>query len=283
MSDALLGTTAIGLVVRASSLPQYPDCPRRWAARHMGRELESQGYKLHETRRNIGAATGSATHVAMGSMLQHKLDTGELGNQTEAEQKAIEFLEKDILEGANWDVTSPDLGTAQRQVAKQAKSFRLHVASKIEPVAVEKRLKATHRATGLIASGQSDMIVVRPNKLIDLKTGARGPGSNHAQYGTYTRLARTHGHQIDAIEESFVPRVRLDAEQPPPIAIPYDIEVCEATTEATLVAVARDITAFRETRRPEVFAANPSSYLCSPIFCPAHGSAWCRVGKPSRK
>jgi len=268
-------------VVRASSLSQYPDCARRWAARTIRGEIKAMGFELRDTSKHIGAATGSATHVSCAFALEAKMATGELGNLTEAEQRGIAALDEEVARGVMWDDTTPDLATGQRQVARQFRAYRLHVAAKVEPVAIEKRLRADHPRYGLILSGQSDLIVVRPNTLRDTKTGTR-KGANFGQYGTYTRLGRSHGYQIDSIIEDFIPRVGLTTEQPPPQEIPYDIKVCENQTERTLAAIAHDLTLFRRTGSPEAFMANPASYLCGSKWCPAWGTKFCACGRPDR-
>lgn len=278
MSDALFGSSAIEIVARASSLPQYADCPRRWAARHLRREIAPLGFALREIPTHIGAATGSATHVAGAFILEVKMRTGELGNQAEAEQRALERLALDIEPGAAWDDTTADLNAAQRQVVRQAKTYRLHVAAKVEPVAVERRLQARHPATGIVVSGQQDVVVAKPDTLRDLKTGTRR-AAHYAQYGTYSRLLRSHGRPIQRIVEDYVKRVRKDAEQPLPLEIQYDVSTCEAATEGTLRRIARDVDEFRRTGSPEAFLGNPSSMLCSARFCPAHSTKWCALGR----
>lgn len=282
MSDALLGTTAILAVIRASSLPEYPDCSRRWAARHLWADVRAAGYELRSTRKHVRAMTGTATHVGMAHMLETKMATGDLGNLAETEQRSLDSLKSDTEQGATWDQLTDSMNTAQAQVLKQVRSYRVHVAAKLEPIAVERRLNATHAATGIRVSGQTDVIVVKPDTLRDLKTG-REPGANFSQYGMYSRLGRSHGHAIGSIVEDFVRTVRPDKEQPAPIAIPYDIEACERATESILGRIAQDVARFRQDYNPEAFLANPKSTLCTPQFCPAHGTAWCRVGRAAKE
>lgn len=284
LRDELLESTSGETIVRASSLPEYPDCARRWAAQHMRKEIEgATGAKLGNLVKHIGGITGTATHVGMAVMLGEKMTSGVLAPIGETEDAAMEALREDLRGGVLWDEISPHAATAEHQVRRQIRTYRVHVADKVNPSAVEKRLWATDEKTGIVVTGRTDLIVVAPDTLKDLKTGARGPGSNWAQYGLYSRLGRSHGHKIDAIEEDFVPRVRPDREQPRPITIPYDVITSEAVTEETLGRIARDVTEFRQTGEPQAFLANPQSQLCSPRFCPAHGTAWCRVGKPERK
>lgn len=280
MSDALLGTTALGLVIRASSLPQFSDCPRRWAARHLRREITAAGYELRETGRHIGACTGSATHVGAAFTLQHKIDTGELGNATEAEQRAMESLEHDVREGAGWDKVTPNLSDAQVQVRRQIGVYRLHVASTVKPVAVERRLRARHKS-GITISGTQDLVITEPEILRDLKTGGHGPSVNAGQYGAYSALLRSHGIHVTGIIEDFVARVRPDHQQPRPVEIAYDIGVAERTTESIIRRITADVADFRRTGEPESFLANPQSVLCSDRYCPAWGTKWCEIGRNS--
>ena len=84
------------LVIRASSLPQFPDCGRRWAARNLRDEIEAAGYKLRTLPPSIGAAIGTGTHAAAAHELTHKMEHGDLGNPDHAEQRGIQALEEEL-------------------------------------------------------------------------------------------------------------------------------------------------------------------------------------------
>jgi hypothetical protein len=266
------------ITVRASSLSGYPDCPRRWAARHIRGRLAMYGYTVRSLPNSVGAAIGSGTHAACGNDLQHKIDTGDLPAFSVSEALGMHELETRITEeGVMWDAVSPTLSDAQLQVRRLARTYRVQVAERIKPISVERRLKARHK-TGLILSGQQDVTVADPSTLRDIKTG-KTRGSNYGQYGSYTLLLKSHGRPVERAIEDFIPRVAMSKPQPDILSVVYDVETCEQHADSVLRRLDRDIRAFDETGDPGVFVANPSSMLCSDRFCPAHGTDFCRLGR----
>lgn len=268
-------------IIRASSLSGYPDCPRRWAARHMKPALDMQGYRTNVLPTSIGAAVGSATHSTITHDLEARMNTGAPSNWTEAQDVGeAELLARIQNEGAFWDDVTPDLSDAKKTVRRLARIYRDVVAPTVKAVAVERRLLARH-STGLILSGQQDVVVDDEQSLLglrDIKTGKRR-GANFGQYGCYSRLLRSHGQPVTSIHEDYLARVKLDQDQPAPVTIPYDIRICERQMESTVARIAKDISAFRATGDPETFTANPSSALCSAKFCQAWGTTWCKLGR----
>ena len=78
-------------VIRASSLPNYPDCPLRWAATTMRKEIEGLGWELRDLPQNIGAANGTAVHAAAAhTHSRTKKDTGELGQVDDAIEVGVD-------------------------------------------------------------------------------------------------------------------------------------------------------------------------------------------------
>ena len=231
---------------------------------------------LRRRPRNIGAATGTATHKAVAVSLTHKITTGVLGNQTEADQAGLESLKKEIEHGVMWDAASPDLNTAEKQVVRQHHSYRNTVGKRIQPAAVEQRLEATHDATGFVLSGQQDVVITTDEaELRDLKTGtvcrANGP-----QYGGYAMLLRAHGTPLLSIIEDYVKRARIKDPQPDPVEIKYDLERSMTVAASILRRIKQDLDTFMATANPLAFLANPNSMLCSAKWCPAHGTEFCK-------
>jgi len=259
-------------VIRPSSLSSYIDCGRRAATKLFWREIADAGFVLRQLSAGIGAATGTATYAAMAFMLKEKMLTGDLGNETEPDQRAMESLKEQIAPGVTFDTTSPDLNTAQRQVLRQAKSYRLYIAPKLNPVAVEQRYEA--ETNGMMLSGQPD---VAADGVHDLKTGKLR--ANHPQYGCYSLLLRTHGIETPRIIEDFVPRISINKPQPEPQQIVYDVAQCETVAMSLIKKLERDYREFLETSDPNAFMANPSSMLCSEKYCPAHSTSFCPFGR----
>lgn len=260
-------------VIRPSSLPGYADCARRGATKLFHKEITDAGFMLRQLSPGIGAATGTATHAAAAFTLQEKMLSGNLGNETEAEHRALESLKAETANGVTYDATSPDLNTAEKQVLRQAKAHRLYVAPKLEPVAVEQRYEA--ETNGFLLSGQID---VAAQGLRDLKTGNK-PRANFSQYGSYSLLLRTNNIEVPTITEDFIQRVTISKPQPQPVEILYDVALCETTTMAIIGKIEKDYREFMQTGNPDAFMANPSSVLCSEKYCGAFNTKFCPFGK----
>ena len=268
--------------IRPSSLTVFADCARRWAARHLTAELESAGYKLNgDSQTHVGAAIGSGVHAAAHYTLEEKRLTGGLGADSEAEDRAIAEFDERSQYGVGWDDTTDSVPVAKKQIARMAKSYRRHVAPRIEPELIEERLEVDS-GDGWGMSGQLDTLAGDPfNNLRDLKTGSR-QRSNGVQYGAYTMLFRAHGFSVHRITEDFIPRVRLAHEQPLPRET--DIPIAGAVADAweLLDDIKRSTATFearladQSGRAPHTaFRANPSSSLCGPRWCRAFGTDFC--------
>lgn len=260
-------------VIRASYTSSYPDCARRGAARMFSAEIESMGFPLRRLPPHIGAVVGTATHVVITSALAHKIETGELGDEAASEELGVASLAEQTRDGVMWDAVTTTIATAQRQVMRQARSYRQHIAPSIEPELVEQRIEAAAGA-GVIVSGQIDVYDRRGTLVGDVKTGKMSRW-NAPQYGTYSRLLRTDGRPVKRIEEHYLPRVALSESQPRPEIIVYDVTACEQASATIINHIARDLTEFRETGSPEAFLANPMSMLCSDKYCCAWGTTFC--------
>ena len=188
----------------------------------------------------------------------------------------IESLGTEIESGAVWDATSPNLNTAQRQVARLARSYIDHVAPKITPISVEERLVARIGTTAdeVLLSGQPD---VTTDGVRDTKTGTVRR-YNAAQLGAYSLLLRSHGNQVNHLIEDYIKRVPLKADQPFPVEITYDQSLSENLAGVIMNRIMADYAAFMESGNPEVILANPMSMLCSDKYCDASGTTFCPHG-----
>jgi hypothetical protein len=158
-----------------------------------------------------------------------------------------------------------------------------------EPIIVEERLEAEVEP-GLILSGQPDIVAREPHGLRDLKTGARPPSSFAPQLGGYSLLARSHNLDIQNAAIDFVQRVRINKPQPDPVSKTVAVATAETAASNILRHIAGDLDTFRHgdpVRRilpgdPWAFQANPASILCSPKYCPAFGTEFCKEGDPAK-
>ncbi len=258
---------------------------RRWAARHLAGMVTEAGYTLASQRPlHVGAAVGSGVHAAVGYTLESKRTTGDIGNATEAENRAeAEFLARAEY-GITWDATTDTLPTAQRQLQRMSRVFRRTLAPDLTPLVVETRLEADI-GDGWAISGQGDNLSGDPDALVrDLKTGTT-QRANAIQYAMYFDLFSAHGYAPTGMVEDFLRRVSIKAEQPPPVATP--IPLGPAREDAwTVVRAIKSSTAEFQRRVAEgggapraAFAANPASALCGAKWCTAWGTDFCRSHK----
>lgn len=269
-------------LVRASSLPGYADCPRRAATRLFRRDILAAGYTLNETPRGIGATIGTSVHAAAALTLTDKARTGAPAALSAVTDCAVETYRETAREGVTFDKETPASPEAERQVVAMATAYQRTLAIEIEPLAVEERLEA-ETPFGIVLTGQSDVLAREPGRLRDLKTGKKR-GSYKPQFGAYSLLSKAHGFDVTGVSEDFLQRVSAKRPQPDPVSFDHDLAAAETAALSVLRHIAMDIRVFRdgEPERgvlpgdPWAFSANPSSILCSPKFCPAHGTQWCR-------
>ena len=170
------------------------------------------------------------------------------------------------------------------------KAYHRVVAPKVIPIIVEERLEA-EVSPGLILSGQPDVVAREPHKVRDLKTGARAGASHAPQIGGYSLLARTHGFDIAEAAIDFVQRVNPAKPQPDPNSKVIAISQAETAAANIIRHIEGDLRTFREGDEarhilpgdPWAFQANPSSVLCSPKYCPAFSTEFCREGDPAKE
>lgn len=272
------------LTVRPSSLPGAADCERRFAAHTLTAEVEAAGYELQPKRPlHIGAAVGSGIHAAAAFMLTEKMERDMLGSESEAVDRAIaEFDERAAEDGLTFDDVTGNVATAQRQMQRMTRSYRTHLAPTLRPLLVEHRLEVDVGDNTRL-SGQGDVLTTGLDGGIhDTKSG-RTRRANGAQYGAYRLLFQAHGFHVKTITEDFVPRMRMSAEQPPPQSTSIAIEAATEQAIAVIEDIKRSVAEFErrlaggEGAPHTAFRANPASVLCSPQFCRAHGTRFCRA------
>lgn len=272
-------------VVRPSSLVTWLDCPRRWAARHLWAEVVSAGYGLQAARpQHVGACVGSGVHAGAGWTMEEKRRSGELGNSTEAEQRALEELSSRAAQDILWDGTTGNLNTAEKQVVRMTKVFRHDVAPKVAPLVVEQRLDGD-LGDGWVLSGQADILGGDPTEAVeDLKTGTV-QRANSVQYGAYALLFEMVGYSPTKIRERFIKRVRIDKPQPPTVTTEMDMRLAQADALEVIDDIKRSTETFHRRLKeggrppPTAFRGNPASSLCGEKWCAAWGTKFCHAHK----
>lgn len=261
-------------VIRASTLSMYNDCPRRSAAKTFSADIKDAGYKINEQITNIGGAMGHALHGVMEHTLKEKMNTGDIGNESEAIHKGLAMLKEEVSHGVIFDKVTIDLNMAERQVVRKGKVFR-GVALGIDPVETEVRLEA-QVADGYVLSGQVDWR--EKDGFNDLKSG-KWRSFNGGQYGAYSLLSKSHDYKVDKISELLIRTGDIQRPQPAPETISYDIAQSERIAEQTLGYIISDHKEFMKDGDRKAFRPNPSSMLCDPKYCTSFGTNFCKEHK----
>jgi hypothetical protein len=278
------------IIIRCSALTWWPDCPRRGAARLFWREISAAGFRLRSTPRGIGAAIGSAVHKTAAVILTEKAKTGSLPPSTVAADCAAETLLDELGSGEiMFDRTTANRVEGEVTVVGMARAYHRHIAPTVDAVLVEERLEA-EVAPGIVLSGQPDVVAREPHRVRDLKTSTRAGATHAPQIGGYSLLARSHGLDIAEAAVDSIRRVAIGRAQPDPVSKPVAVALAESAASSIIKHIEGDLRTFREgdpARRilpgdPWAFAANPSSILCSPKYCPAFGTEFCREGDPAK-
>ena len=291
MNDAALQQWAdkATVIIRPSSLSMYADCPRRGAARLFWREIKAAGFELRRSVRGIGAIVGTAVHSAAAVVYTEKAKTGSAPAEHAAIDVAISALEKGIA-GDPVEYDGPRGVTHNRadalaQAVRMTRVYVRRVVPLVHPILVEERLEAKI-GEGVVLVGTPDIVAREPNGVRDLKTGVR-VGSHAPQVGAYSLLARAHGIEIDEAAIDWLPRVATAKPQPDPVSVKVRLAQAETAASNIIRHMESDLRTFREgdpARRilpgdPWAFLANPASMLCSPKYCPAHGTEFCHEGR----
>ena len=266
--------------IRPSSTDEYRDCGRRAATGMFPKLIEGAGFSLNERGRVIGGAIGSAIHKGAAVALTEKLEHGTAAPVSVAIDAAEQELIERVKQGVQWDQTtpaSPGHDTARRQVSRMTRALYDGVVPQSEPVLIEKRLEVSIPwATDWVVSGQLDALTMKPSEVEDHKSGVKMRGHS-GQVGTYGRIARAHGHPIEKLSVNFVKRASIRKEQPPLVKV--DLPFAESMNHAVSIwrSIIADYERFMVTGDPNEFPANPASMLCSPKYCRAHSTPFCRV------
>ncbi len=274
------------LIIRPSSLADWLDCPRRFAARHLRDMLASAGYDVNERRPgHIGAHVGTGLHAAAAHVLKARLATGTDAAQADANAIAIaEMRERMQAEGCQWDDVTHDLNTAEKQLLRMMGAWRQHIAPQIRPQLIEERLECMV-APGIIMSGQVDVADTIGNgvKIRDNKT-TKQARSAHAQLGAYGVLLASHSYDVQGAAIDHIVRTSLKNEQPKPETREVAFRPAVDDAIEAIEQIGATVEKFQQRaadpngRSPiAAFTANPGSALCSARWCPAFGTNTCRA------
>lgn len=274
------------LLVRASSLPSYMDCPRRGAARTFRKAITERGFELAPGLPSIGSVIGTSLHKGAAHILRTKKETGTFDRNTISD--AIELCDTHISSelaketAINWDKTTTRQDSALKQLRAMFEAY-IPFFDRIEPMIIEQRFEHKISPLGgdapvILLSGELDVMDVH-GEITDHKTGASFP-SPHAQLGAYSILLKLNELMVNNVRVNWVPRKGIKSlDDIQCVSRRLDIDQCEQYAWRVLKQIQSDYINFLETGDPWSFAANPTSQMCTPKYCSAHTSGWCKVGK----
>lgn len=263
--------------IRASILPAYPDCPRRSAAKQWRKLIEAAGFELRQLQPSVGAAVGTAVHAVAEHLLRQKIETGELGKLADGMDRAMAGFDEEISGGCEWDDTTANRDAAQQQIQRMARAY-LPIAQRIDPLAVELEMKAD-LLDGFMLTGHVD-VVTMDGWVRDTKTGAL-VRPYFAQLGAYGLLAKAQRviPKVNGLAIDFIKRCPKTKPQDPAQEMVYPVDACQTVAWEIVQRVKADALAFQAEPDPGVFLCNPMSMMCTPRYCPAHGTDFCELTK----
>ena len=274
--------------VRASSLPEFDDCARRWAAKQP--RLVPRSYKIRSRAPHIGGIIGSAVHAGAALLYNGLIADGSLAR---ARAEVIDLVTEATLERIR-DAGEIEYGSDGRTPHQDAavwaaQSLTVAYAATIDEaeqpaIAPEHALAIRITPLRLDLTGHLDIFMAdRIGE--DLKTSPR-VGNHGPQFGSYHWQLRTNGFDpAPKFREKNLARPKFPGGRKPPLARVepkvrvFDAAALEAVALSSAKNIARSLDAWEASGDPDSFPANPSSHLCSEKYCPAYGTEWCQVWK----
>lgn len=264
--------------IRCSMLPAWDDCARRTGGRQFAALLEKRGHRMRDLLPSVGSAIGTAVHRGAAHLLIARVASAQEPSEHECMEAAEASLVDALKPGAVWDATTPNMQTALAQLHRMLGVY-LPWLHGVTPLVVEERLRAGV-TDGWELSGHCDLLTAT-HHLDDLKTG-NIPRSYGAQLGGYILDLEANGYTPRKASMTYVARVRLRSKggsakaQPGPVRTEYDILEAKRSAWTAIRDIVRSVNAFERTGDPHELRANPMSLMCSPKYCAAWGTQFCR-------
>ena len=277
--------------IRASSLPTYNDCARSAAchAKVLTEKgevsvVEYMGFTLkRDGKRNRKSAVGTALHKAAETVLKAKIDKIEIAPSAAREAMLASLDEEFDEEGKDEGESRPikDKDSAIEYLDAMWGVLEPHI-QKLDPVAIEVE---THRQLdeNTIITGHPDSIVRVQGGLgvSDWKTtGATSPPQYPAQIGEYINQIEDMGlFEEEIVEGSTTTVRRLKLKTPTLHHTSYPVADVQEHAHTSALRFVANLDRFLATGDPHALKADPKAIICSPKYCAAHGTDFCKVGR----
>lgn len=268
--------------IRASSLSGWFNCARMSAAKSHKRILVSKGFtdlNYSKGSKNVGNVSGTAGHAGFTAALERVIDGNDFDPNT-VYTAASENLKANVND-MEWDATTPEshgLSGADFQLRRMLDAY-MPIAATLKPARVEMEL-VMPLDTDFEFKGELD-ILETDGTVRDMKFG-KNSYPYEAQLGGYSMLLKKHGYEPTRLLVDHTKRTARSKPQPPTVVTEIDMNTAETAADRTAYAIMEQITAFKETGDPWSFPANPSTFLCSKTWCPAHSTSFCDLGRPAK-
>jgi hypothetical protein len=240
------------------------------------KEIQEYDFDLSPVNTSAGAAVGTAMHKALETAIV--LRSRGLSYVDEATMVAESSMAETIDAGIIWDDTTFDKATGVMQALRQAYSI-LDAMPDLQEISIEGEFTAD-LGDDFILSGHIDIRGREGelNTIQDFKSGVT-ERVNIPQYGGYSLLVRTAGYKVDLLREIYAKRVGKTKAQPAPVIKNYEPAMAENFAWAVIKKIKSDMQNFRKSGSPWVWLPNPNSMMCSPKYCPAYGTKFCKCRK----
>lgn len=259
--------------LRASSLPDFCDCPARWEAKYIKGMRNPTSYKAY---------LGTCVHAGTAEYDLSKVN-GATASDKELLESALEVAHGTLYapkEDIEWDDATPE--GIEPIVLSLVKMYIAQIAPKMDYVAVEATCKDLPlEDLGLILTGTTDRIyqtAADEYGIADLKTGGSAVASDgtvkttpHAmQMGVYEVLAEASTGLPITAPAHIIGLQTAKTEKGRRVGIgtiegAKDMLLGSAEEPGVLEIVSRLI-------HSGTFLGNPKSSVCSEKFCPAYNA-----------
>lgn len=261
------------ILIHCSTLPGYNDCPRRAATRICWDMVKDSGISLATERPKIYTAVGNGCHLGSAAMARRKITAPP--TLDEGQTVALAKLREDARVGVEFDEVTTNIGVAEKQVLRMVASFHADILPRFAPREIElKRQVRIDDEFGLIGTYDLD---TTEDDLYDWKFGSVWR-SCRAQLGGYSIMRRAYlGVVSRGLIGCHVPRVAIKKPQPLPETAAYEVDQSERMAADVIATIMRDVRAFQKSGNSACFPANPMSMICSPKYCRAYKTEWCKA------
>jgi hypothetical protein len=264
--------------IRTSTLSSWNDCPRRESSKIFGSLIESAGYTLRkgDMKKIVGAVIGTGIHAGAGRALTEKKNGNAAFKYNDMVDVSIGTFRDEAVEGLMYDDLSPNNNTCEKQIQRMSKVYWNAYYPVIQPVAIEASIQAVI-TDDYTLTGHPD--VITEEDVRDLKCG-KIDRIHMPQLGGYSLLARANKIAIPKqLHIDWIPRSDIRKPQKERKTFTYNAPESEAVARSVIDTIIYQHTQFLSSGDPLTFPANPYSILCGAKWCPAYGTAWCKMRK----